>query len=106
MGDLSKLFSGENAALVGGIIAVLSTLRATFPKVFAKGLVKRLLPVFPVVLGVVAMLLGFGTAVDAETTWQNRMLLGCVTGFTAGQLFVTGKRSVFGFGLTDKKESK
>lgn len=102
MNDLTTLLSGGNAALIGAIVAILSTLKAVMPNIFAKPRVKRFMPLAPIVLGLVAALLGFGTAGDAIAAWQDKLVLGCLVGFTAGQLYKAGKTSIFGWGLKDK----
>lgn len=100
MGDLSNLLTGENAALVAGVVAICSTLKATF-KGFFKGKVgQRLLPVIPVLLGIAAAMAGIGDA--GGPTWQSKLVFGVIAGFTAGQLFKAGKTSIFGWGIEDE----
>jgi hypothetical protein len=100
MGDLSSYVTGENAALVAGVVAVCSTLKATF-KGFFKGKVgQRLLPLMPVLLGTAGAMCGIGDA--GADTWQAKLVLGVICGFTAGQLFKAGKTSIFGWGIEDQ----
>jgi len=101
MGDLTSLLTGENAILVGGVLAVCSTLKASFKEFFKGKVGQRLLPIMPVLLGVIAALVGIGD-VGAEATWQNKLVLGIIAGFTAGQLFKAGKTSLFGWGIDDQ----
>ena len=103
MTDLTSLLTGENAGLIGAIVVILSTAKAAMPKIFLRPNVKRFIPIAPVVLGIIATYLGFGTAGDALATWQSQLVLGCLVGFTAGQLYKTGKTSMFGWGLADKQ---
>jgi hypothetical protein len=102
MNELTTLLTGENAGLIGAIVVVLSTAKASVPKLFAKASVKRFIPLAPIVLGIIATYLGFGTAGDAIATWQSQLVLGCLIGFTAGQLYKAGKTSIFGWGIADK----
>lgn len=102
MGDLSSLLTGENAALVGGVLAICSTLKATFKGFFKGKIGQRLLPVLPVLLGIVAAMAGIGDA--GEDVWQSKLVLGVLAGFTAGQLFKAGKTSIFGWGIEDQPQ--
>jgi len=104
MEDLSSLLTGENAAFVGGILALVSTLRGAFKKFFRSTKGQRLLPVLPVVLGIVAAMVGIGEAKEALPQWQDKLVLGILAGFTAGQLFKAGKTSVFGWGIADQPQ--
>lgn len=101
--DLALLMSGENAALVGCIVALISVLRSVFREFFTGRIGERLLPVLPVVMGIVATLIGFGTADEMGGTWQDKVVLGSVVGFAAGQIFKMGRTSVFGWGLPDRQ---
>lgn len=104
MEELSILVSGENAGVIGAIIAMISTAKASVPKLFTKPRFKRWVPVLPIVLGLLAVFLGFGTAGDSVTDWQDRVVLGSIIGFTAGQLYKAGKTSIFGWGIPNKEE--
>jgi len=104
MSDLTSLITGENAALVGAIVAILSTMKAVLPKVFLKPRVKRFVPLAPMVLGVIAAYLGFGEAGDALSSWQDKLVLGFIVGFSAGQLYKAGKTSFFGWGAPASQE--
>ena len=100
MSDLSSLLTGENAALVGGILAICSTLKGSFKGFFKSNAGQRLLPLMPVLLGIMAAMSGIGDA--GENAWQSKLVLGVIAGFTAGQLFKAGKTSVFGWGFEDQ----
>lgn len=102
MTDLTTLLSGENAALIGAVVAMLSTLKSVFPKFFTKRGVKRFVPLAPILIGVVLVFMGFGEAGEVDMRWQARIVLGCLVGFTAGQLYKAGRTSIFGWGLPDK----
>jgi hypothetical protein len=104
MTDLTTLLTGENAGLIGAIVVVLSTAKAVIPKILTRPKVKRFIPLAPVILGIIATYLGFGTAGDALATWQSKLILGCLAGFTAGQLYKAGKTSIFGWGLIDQAQ--
>jgi hypothetical protein len=104
MNDLTTLLTGENAALVGCIIALLSTARGVLKEQFAKPMVKRFLPIAPIALGIIATMLGFGSVEGTEGGWQDCLVLGVMAGFTAGQLFKAGKTSVFGWGMKDQPQ--
>jgi hypothetical protein len=104
MNDLTTLLTGENAALVGCIIAIISTARGVMKEAFKRKIVQRFLPVAPIVLGVGATLMGFGSVEGSDGGWQDCVVLGVVAGFTAGQLFKAGKTSVFGWGVKDQPE--
>lgn len=99
MDDLVSLLTGANAALVGAIVAILSTLKALFPNLFTKPAMLRLLPIMPIFLAIGAVFVGCGEAGSADSGWQNKLVLGCLVGFTAGQLYKAGKTSIFGWGI-------
>lgn len=105
MDDLSSLLTGENAALIGAIVALLSTVKAVWPSLFTKPMVMRFLPLMPIVLGVAAVFIGFGDAGYAISEWQSKLLLGCLVGFTSGQLYKAGRTSIFGWGLKGPQEA-
>lgn len=100
MGDISALVTGENAALVGGVLAICSTLKATFKPFFKGKIGQRILPLMPVLLGIAGAMAQIGNA--GSNAWQSRLVLGVIAGFTAGQLFKAGKTSVFGWGIEDE----
>ena len=102
MGDISALVTGENAALVAGVLAVCSTVRGVFKPFFKSKLGQRLLPLMPVLLGIAGAMARIGNAGSNE--WQSRLVLGVIAGFTAGQLFKAGKTSVFGWGIEDQPQ--
>lgn len=104
-GDVAMLMSGENAAMVAAIVVLITALRRLwFLKEFFKSRAgERLLPILPIMLGLLATFLGFGNAEDMGGTWQDKVVLGMVAGFTAGQLFKMGRTSIFGWGLPDKQ---
>lgn len=104
MSDLTTLLSGENAALIGAVVAILSTLKSMFPKRFQSRKVKRFVPLMPIAIALLAVFLGFGEAGEFEMRWQARIVLGCLIGFTAGQLYKAGRTSIFGWGLPDESK--
>lgn len=108
MEHLSSLLTGENAGLIGAIVALISMAKAVKPQLFLKPRFKRIVPILPVILGLVAVFLGFGTAGDSVTDWQDRIVLGVLIGFTAGQLYKAGRTSIFGWGIPNqpKEEEK
>ena len=106
MSDLTLLLTGENAVLVGCIIALISTARALMKEQFEKPIVQRLLPIAPILLGIGLALLGFGSVEGSDGGWQDCLVLGVVAGFAAGQLFKAGKTSLFGMGLKDQPQNE
>lgn len=90
--------TGKNVLLFGGVVAISATVRAVFSTFFAKPLGLRLLPILPVLLGVVGTL--FGIADGLETlAIPERILLGAVVGFAAGHSYKIGKTTISGSGV-------
>lgn len=104
--DLTSLITGQNLVLLGGCFALTATLRASFKEFFAdKSWGHRLLPILPLVFGMVGALAG---VCEGVTTTGSKIMLGLIAGFLAGHGFKIGKTSVLGFGLggDDEEEEK
>jgi hypothetical protein len=98
--DLTSLITGKNLVLAGGVFALTTTIRMSFKEFFKTRGGERLLPVLPIVLGVIGALMGI---CENVTTWQDKLMVGVIAGFTAGHLFKMGKTSMMGIGLPEKK---
>lgn len=101
--DVSTILTGTNLLLAGAIFVLLTVGRLVFPGFYVSRLGQRLLPVLPLVLGVVGALLGM---CSNAPTWQEKVLVGIIAGFAASNLFKIGKTTVIGWGLPDKPTSE
>lgn len=99
--DLTSLITGKNLVLAGGSFALTTSMRASFKDFFATRAGARLLPLLPVIFGIVGALMG---VCDGVTAWQDRVMLGALLGFTAGHVFKMGKQSIMGIGIPEKVE--
>ena len=98
--DLTSLVTGKNLVLAGGAFALTTTMRMSFKDFFKTRAGERLLPILPVLLGVIGALMGI---CENAATWQDKLIIGFIAGFTAGHLFKMGKASVMGIGIPEKK---
>ncbi len=94
------LLSGANAAIVALVLMLTGAMTMVFDKQFASGLGQRLLPVVPLVLGVVLALAG--VASDGATL-QEKLVSGLVSGMAAAISFKLGHTTVMGTGVTASK---
>lgn len=92
--DPTTLITGANLACYGAILALLQTAKMFIPH-FDNKWVQRFLPLFPLILGIAAALLGMATG----KTWQERLTIGIIIGVAAGQTFKVGKTTVLGKGI-------
>lgn len=97
--DFSALLVGKNFVLLGGVFALTSTVRSTFKPFFDAGLGERLLPLVPLILGVLGALMGISENAPGV---EDKVGVGLIAGFTAGHIFKLGKTSVLGFGVTPR----
>lgn len=93
---LSTLLTGRNALFAAAIYAITQTLKTIAPKFFAGKIGQRLLPVIPLVLGIVGGVLGVP---DGVTRMQDKIVIGIVAAFASSHLFKLGRTSVLGWGL-------
>lgn len=98
--DVTSLLTGKNLILFGACLMTARLVRGMFFPHFETGWGERLLPVVPLIVGVVGALVGVA---DAETL-ADRVLLGIIAGGLAGQTYKVGKTSVLGVGVTSSKE--
>jgi hypothetical protein len=96
--DPTTLITGANLACYGAILAILQTVKMLVPGMDNKW-VQRFLPLFPLVLGIVAALVGMASGKN----WQERLTIGVIIGVAAGQSFKLGKTTLLGKGLEDGK---
>jgi hypothetical protein len=92
--DPTTLITGANLACYGAILAILQTVKMLVPGMDNKW-VQRFLPLFPLVLGIGAALLGMATG----KSWQEKLTIGIIIGVAAGQTFKVGKTTVLGKGI-------
>lgn len=92
--DPTTLITGANLACYGAILAILQTVKMLVPGMDNKW-VQRFLPLFPLVLGIVAALVGMASGKN----WQERLTIGVIIGVAAGQSFKLGKTTLLGKGL-------
>ena len=92
MNTFEHLLTTEFFLVVVGIFAVIYTLRRSFPKFFEKKGVINLLPILPLVVGMLLM-----AFIPALSKWDNvgaRVLHGLVAGFMAGHFHKIGKQTI------------
>lgn len=97
--DFSALLVGKNFILLGGVFALTTTVRSTFKPFFDAGMGERLLPLVPLILGILGALMGIS---ENAPTVADKVGIGLIAGFTAGHIFKLGKTSVLGYGVTKK----
>jgi hypothetical protein len=101
--DFSSLLVGKNFVLLGGVFALTTTLRSTFKPFFDMGMGERLLPLVPLILGILGALMGIS---ENAPEVADKVGVGLIAGFSAGHLFKLGKTSVLGYGVTKKAPKK
>lgn len=97
---MEQLLTGKNMTFAGSILVVLSVLRRPLLEFWKSVYGQRLLPVAPLLLGVGGSFAGMTDGV----TWQDKVMLGLICGFTAGHMFKVGKTSLLGYGLDSEEE--
>lgn len=93
--DFTAHVTGRNLVLAGSIFALTQVLKQAFPAFWASAWGQRLMPVLPVLLGVVAVFLGFG---EGAARWTDKIVTGVMVGATAVMAFQVGKKTVLGWG--------
>lgn len=96
--EVSELVSGRNATLAGAAFVAVALLKNLAPGFVGTRVGKRLLPVLPVLLCIVGAFLGFADPA-MTATWQDKMMVGLLSGATSAWLFKMGKTTVLGRGL-------
>lgn len=91
--DYATVISGKNLLLGAAVLAVCSALKSAFPEYFKGHWGMRVLPILPLVLGVIGAFLG---VTEAETV-ADKIVNGLISGFGAGQAFKIAKTSVLGY---------
>ena len=89
---LEQLFTVEFFLVAAGIYAAITTLRKSFKDFFKKALVKRLLPLLPLVIGAVAMM--FIPDMSAWESVGGKCLHGLIAGFVSSHLHSIAKNSI------------
>jgi hypothetical protein len=87
---------------VGVVFALLQTVKMAVPKWAATKVGQRLMPLIPIALGVVGAVAGLSSA----TTWGDKIALGVIAGFAAGQGFKVGKTTLLGKGIETASAAK
>jgi len=94
-----ELLSGANVALVSLVLMLTAALKLIFSEAFATTLGQRLLPVVPIVLGVIGAFAGIS---ETGSTWQEKLVSGLMSGISAAAAYKLGKTTVMGQGITEK----
>jgi len=95
---VNDLVSVRNLSVATAIVVFLLTLKGAIPAFFEKVWVRRVMPVMPVLLGVAAAFTGFAEIV-APPTWQNKLVIGVLTGAAAATFYKVGRTSILGQGI-------
>lgn len=95
-----ELLTGRNVSLAGGIFVCLSMAKKMAPAFFKARVGQRVLPVLPIILGEIGAFINLSDAVK----WQDKLLVGLIAGWAAGNVFKVGKTSLLGYGLPDKED--
>jgi len=90
-----KVATTTNLLLTGAVFALLQVLKMVVPKWSTTQIGQRLLPVIPLLLGVGGAMAGLCSA----STWQEKLAIGIMAGFAAGQGFKIGKTTALGKGI-------
>jgi hypothetical protein len=93
--DMTTLLDSYNLMLAGAILAVLGTIKRVAPKSTSSFWGQRLLPILPLVLGILGSLLG---ASNGQTT-IDKVIIGILAGFAAANAFKVWKTTVRGKGI-------
>jgi hypothetical protein len=99
--ELISLLTAHNMILAGAIFALMTVLKPICPNLFQSYWGARLMPLYPIILGVACALLGCS---DAKT-WQDRAMVGVLAGFAASHFFKVGKTTLLGQGLDGSNPS-
>ncbi len=94
---------GTDMALVAMVLTLMTILKSLFEGFFKKRIVKRFLPVIPVIISVIISALGL---MDNEMEMKSRLFIGTMSGITAAYLFKLGKTTVMGAGVDEGDKSK
>jgi hypothetical protein len=92
---ISQLMTGANMLLAGAVFAATQVLKLVFPRAALTAIGARLMPVLPVILGVVGSVAG----ISSGKTIGEKVAVGIIAGFTAGHGFKIGKTTVMGKGI-------
>lgn len=93
--DLAAHVTGRNLILAGSVFALTQMLKQAFPAFWSSAWGQRLMPIVPVVLGVVAMFAGLG---EGAARWSDKLVTGVMVGAMAATAFQVGKQTVLGWG--------
>lgn len=96
--DLATLLQGNNLLLMGATVAITTTVRTMFPAFFTKHWGERLLPLLPLLIGIIGALIG----VSEGDTVSEKIAIGLLAGFTGGQLFKIGRTTFMGYGVVPR----
>jgi len=95
--DPNDMLNGANVILVTMIVAITSAIKFLFSDFFESALGKRLLPVVPIVLGIIGGLVGI--AQPAETI-LDKIMVGLMSGLSAAMSYKIGHTTIMGNGVT------
>lgn len=93
--DLSYVLTGKNLLLLSAVFAMTQVLKSSIPWFTYSVMGQRLIPILPIVLGVIGSLVGL----CSENSWPDRVAIGIIAGFSAGQMFKVGKTTLLGKGV-------
>lgn len=100
MNTITDMISGKNLMLSGAVFAVVASVKTVAPSIQSSKVGQRLLPILPVILGALAALAGF-CDVALAPRWQDRVVVGILSGAFSGHFFKMGKTSLLGMDLDD-----
>lgn len=93
------LASERNAAVASAVVVIVQVVRNGAPTFFESKTGQRILPLVPVILGVLAGYLGF-CEIPAQT-WQNKLMAGLLIGASANAMYKLARTTVMGQGLAE-----
>ena len=99
--DLAALITGKNLLLMAGCFALTTVARKSAKPFFDAGIGERLLPLLPLLFGVLGALMG---VCENAPTVGDKVVMGLIAGFAASHMFKLGKTTVMGFGVAPKKK--
>jgi len=105
--DVTSFFEGRNLLLYAGIFmltgAVVSVGNVGEKKFFLTDLGQRLMPIIPLVIGVLLAVVGVSEPMASK---MDAAVFGMISGGIVGHAYKTGRTSVLGYGLPNKVGTK
>lgn len=101
--EATELINGANIVLVTLVLAITSGLKIAFDSFFSSKLGQRLLPIVPIILGVIGGLVGIA---DPAETIVDKITVGFLSGLSAAVAYKLGKTTILGQGVKEKEVKK